>query len=107
MSGAPLYTDSAALEVLARTGSTSVTPVMLERLLEYNGFEEKGELPGSPLHRVIVWGHRASQRYPQLTRWNVAITHTAGQASAANAQAVLGALNGFRAWRLRNPTAQV
>ena len=107
MTGQPSFADPAALEQAARETPATVTPLMLERLLEHEDFEEKGELPGPAKHRVTVWGPRASTRYPELTYCNVAITHTSPVATAANIQAVLGALHRFRAWRLRNPQANL
>ncbi len=105
MSGIPPvpFGDAKALEAWVHLNRAEVTPVILGRLLEHNGFKEVVELPTRTRVRLIVYAPIDRWRDPShLARYEVRVYNTE-RVTPVNLEAALTILRLIRAWRVRNP----
>ena len=101
------FHDPVALErwVVQQGPKGLVTPVVIGRLLEHNGFVEVADLPTAVPTRRVVYLPREATRTRGLADFMVTVYNTS-QVAPMNVRAVLATLQAFRAWRVRNPARE-
>lgn len=69
------YDDPVALRRWVRDHSQNVPPLLLERLLGHNGFEDVGTMPTKGRARCVVWRHRNATKDPRFAHFRILVYH--------------------------------